>query len=368
MKTVRRLLYVDIAASVMLVALAFLSLFFIIDFVDELDSVGRHGRTIWSALGSTALEVPGHFYDLLPIAVLIGTIYSLARLAQSTEYTILRTSGLGPGRALALLAGLGVAFAALTFVTGDYLAPASERTAVLMRAHYSGGIKLDGNGAWLKDKRTTPQGERSDSINVAGATDDGALTGIRIFEFDAEGRLVTRVQAAGGKVEPDGTWRLSDVQVTDWPPPDGDQPVRLRKLATLDWPSTLGASVVAAAVLPLSTMTTLELLRYSAHLSDQEQAADQYRVRFWRKALYPFACLVMMALALPFAYLHARSGSVSLKVFGGFMLGISFVLLNNLSDHIGVLSGWTPWFAAAAPSLIYLLLSMAAFAWLVRYR
>ncbi|MDE1929275.1 MAG: LPS export ABC transporter permease LptG, partial [Burkholderiales bacterium] len=59
---------------------------------------------------------------------------------------------------------------------------------------------------------------------------------------------------------------------------------------------------------------------------------------------------------------------VSLKVFGGFMLGISFVLLNNLSDHIGVLSGWTPWFAAAAPSLIYLLLSMAAFAWLVRYR
>ena len=76
----------------------------------------------------------------------------------------------------------------------------------------------------------------------------------------------------------------------------------------------------------------------------------------------------MVALALPFAYLHARAGSVSFKVFGGIMLGISFVLLNNLAGHIGVLRSWTPWVVAATPSFIYLLLSMAAFTWLVRYR
>ena len=76
----------------------------------------------------------------------------------------------------------------------------------------------------------------------------------------------------------------------------------------------------------------------------------------------------MVALALPFAYLHARAGGVSLKVFGGIMLGISFVLLNNVAGHLGLLRDWTPWVVAAAPSLIYLLLSMAAFTWLVRYR
>jgi lipopolysaccharide export system permease protein len=78
--------------------------------------------------------------------------------------------------------------------------------------------------------------------------------------------------------------------------------------------------------------------------------------------------LVMVALALPFAYLHARAGGVSFKVFGGIMLGISFVLLNNLSGHIGLLRGWTPWVSAAAPSLMYLMLSLVAFTWLVRYR
>jgi len=75
-----------------------------------------------------------------------------------------------------------------------------------------------------------------------------------------------------------------------------------------------------------------------------------------------------MALALPFAYLHARAGGVSLKVFAGIMLGISFVLLNNMAGHLGLLRDWTPWITAAAPSALFLLVSLAAFSWLVRYR
>lgn len=370
MRTVRRLLYTDIVASVLFVALAFLSLFFFIDFVDELDGVGSRGRTAVHALLAAALELPGHLYELLPIAVLIGTIYSLARMAQSSEFTILRTGGLGPGRALGLLAVLGVAFGVLTFVTGDFLAPASERQAVLLKARFSGGIQLGGAGAWLKERRSTPEGGRSYSVNVAGATAAGALAGIRIFEFDADGRLVARTEAREGRVGDDGVWLLSGATVARWPAARGTEGtgVQIETHPSLRWPSTLSAAVVAAAVLPVSTMTTAELWRYSVHLSDQEQASQQHQIRFWRKALYPLACLVMVALALPFAYLHARAGSTSYKVFGGIMLGISFVLLNNLSGHIGMLRGWTPWVAAATPSLVYLALSMAAFGWLVRYR
>ena len=134
------------------------------------------------------------------------------------------------------------------------------------------------------------------------------------------------------------------------------------------WHSTLSADVVAAAVSPVNTMSTVELARYIVHLSDNEQAAQSHQIQFWKRALYPFACLVMVALALPFAYMHARAGGVSLKVFGGIMLGISFVLINNLASHLGLLRDWTPWIVAAAPSAFYLLLSLAAFSWLVRYR
>ncbi len=373
MRTVRRLLYRDIGWSVLFVALAFLSLFYFIDFVDELEDVGRSGYTLGHAVLRSLLELPGHFYELFPIAVLIGTIYAMARLAQSSEFTILRTAGLGPGRALALLALPGLVFALMTFVVGDFVTPYTEARAVAVKAQArgGGGLALGGAGAWLKDRRSTPDGERAVSVNVAATAGAGKLLGVRIFEFDLEGRLRSRIEAASGQVRDDGSWLLRRVHRTDWPTPQGaseGQGLHQQSLAEMRWSSALEASVVAAALLPAQTMSTVELWRYAHHLADQEQAAQRYEIQFWKKALYPLACVVMVALALPFAYLHARAGGVSFKVFGGIMLGISFVLLNNAAGHLGMLRLWTPWMVAAAPSLLYLLISMAAFAWLVRYR
>ncbi|MBK9362393.1 MAG: LPS export ABC transporter permease LptG [Rubrivivax sp.] len=369
MRTVRRLFYRDILSSVGFVAAAFLSLFFFIDFVDDLDAIGRQGRAVWHVALAALYEVPGHFYDLLPIAVLIGTIYALARMAQASEYTILRTGGLGPGRALRLLALLGVAFGALNFFVGDYLTPAAERASLLLAARFDGGRQIGGAGAWLKERRATPQGEHSLSINIGGVSPTGQLQQVRAFEFDADGRLVARITAREATVGADGSWTLIDTRVTQWPRARSEAPLVLDEpRPTLRLQSTLDAAVVAAAVLPLSSMTTFDLWRYGQHLDDQAQATQQVAIRFWKKALYPLSCLVMVALALPFAYLHARAGGVSLKVFGGIMLGIGFVLLNNLAGHLGMLRDWTPWVVAAAPSLLFLMMSLAAFAWLVRYR
>jgi lipopolysaccharide export system permease protein len=367
MKTVRRLLYRDIVSAVIFVVLAFLSLFLFIDVIDELGDVGKQGYTIGHAFAASLLEGPGNFYELFPIAVLIGTIYSMSRMAQSSEYTILRTGGLGPGRALSLLAVLGVGFGVLTFVVGDYVAPLSERESVLLKAPFK-GLKLGRAGAWLKDRRHGPDGEVNASVNVQRTGADGTLEGIRIYEFDADGRLLRRIAAPTGRVDRDATWTLHDARITHWPPDHPDARVIEESRPTYRWPSTLKPNVVAAALLPVSTMSTIDLWRYARHLSGQEQAVQRHAIQFWKKALYPLACLVMVALALPFAYLHARSGGVSLKVFGGILLGISFVLLNNLAGHLGLLRNWTPFVAAAMPSFVYLLLSMAAFTWLVRYR
>ena len=370
MKTVRRLLYRDVVWSVVFVAIAFLSLFFFIDFLDELDGVGRNGYTIWHAGLAALFELPGRLYELFPIAVLIGTIYAMARLAQSSEFTILRTGGLGPGRALQLLLTLGVVMGVLTYLVGEYVAPLGEQQAAALKSQFRGGQALGRTGAWLKEHQGTGADERNISINVQGTDAKGRMRNIRIFEHDANGALLRRVQAASARAESvngQSIWRLADVQLTEWPR-NGDTVLRERRLDTLDWPTTLAASVVAAAISPIKSMSTVDLWRYSRHLELQEQTSQRYELQFWRRAFYPLACIVMVALALPFAYLHARAGGISLRVFGGIMLGISFVLLNNVVGHLGLLRDWTPWIASALPSLLYLLMSLAAFTWLVRYR
>jgi lipopolysaccharide export system permease protein len=405
LKTVRRLLYRDIAGSVFFVSAAFLSLFFFIDFVDELSAGAKFAGALRYALLTAALRVPGHLYELAAISVLIGTIYALSRMAQASEFTILRTAGLGPGRALAMVLLPGALFGAAAFAMGEWLMPLAERQVVLLQTGRAGvGLPLGHAGAWLKDEVADEAGNdlrdqrgsgpaaRHSAINVGAAEVNGRLLRVRIFEFDRDNRLVRRIEAGQAQVDTTGLWTLTQVSVAEWPQANPDSisfnpaaptetasaqasPPTLPELTvvtqqfdSMPWRSTLIPEVVAAAVMPLHTMSIVELWRYSRHLSKQEQAAQRYEIQFWKRALYPLACIVMAALALPFAYLHARAGGVSLKVFGGIMLGISFVLLNNLAGHIGVLRDWSPWWAAASPSLVYLALSLVAFQWLVRHR
>jgi lipopolysaccharide export system permease protein len=386
MRTLRRYFYREILASVGFVALAFLGLFYFIDVVAESSSAGRGGYTVGHAALYALLMVPSHLYELAPIAVLIGGIYALARMAQSSEFTILRTAGLGPRRALKLLAGMGLGLAVLTFVVGDVVAPWATQNALMLQARFKGGPNAGQMGIWLKDRQKTPSGEHRFSVNVQRLEADGSLTDIRLYEFNENGMPLRSVRAREARIEAGNAWRLTDVEVIEWPQPDaqaakasgaladegtgGPQQAGLRRerLAQWTWPSSqLSPAVVAASTRPHS-LTTMDLARYVRHLSANAQAAQEYEIQFWKRALYPLACVVMMGLALPFAYLHARAGSMSWKVFGGIMLGISYVLLSNVSAHLGLLRNWTPWVAAASPSLIYLLLSLGAFAWLVRYR
>ena len=369
MRTVRRLLYTEIIQAVVFVAVAFLALFYFIDLVEELQDMGRNGYRLQHAVLQCLLALPGHLYDLFPIALLIGATYAMAQFAQSSEFTILRTGGLGPVRALSLLATLGVAAGLLTFVIGDTLVPLAEQQSSVLHAQFHDGSAQRG-GAWLRDSLHTSDGDRTYAVNVGRASDTNEFNDIVIYEFDDRGHLLARTRAGRATVESNGDWLMHEVRRSRFVHDAGsDQGQAVdERLPTLAWNSKLTASVVAAAVLPLKTMSTQALYAYKNHLSAHEQAGQLYEIQFWKKALYPLACLVMMSLALPFAYLHARSGGISLRVFIGIMLGISFVLVNNVSSHLGLLQGWMPWLAAAMPSLVYMLLSLAAFTWLVRYR
>ena len=367
MSTIRRFIYREVLAAVLFVTLGFLALFFFFDLVDELRWVGQSGGRyqISQALLFVALAIPSHLYELLPITVLIGTIYVMARLAQSSEFTILRTSGLGPGQALGMLLTLGAAFVLVTFAVGDYVAPWSDRAAQLVKARYLGKITTGATGAWLKEHRDG----HSYAVNVRAIGPDGAMQNVRIFEFDAAGHLAEQTQAHSARFGPGDVWTLEQVQRSSFHSRGSDEAyVEHAQLPTLAWPTRITSDMVAAAVLKPVRMATIDLFQYIRHLQDNSQAAQRYEIEFWRKVFYPLSCLVMVVLALPFAYLHFRSGSVTGYVFGGVMAGISFFLLNNVFGYAGNLQNWSPWLTAAAPGLIYSLLSLAAFGWLVLRR
>ncbi|MGI9133717.1 MAG: LPS export ABC transporter permease LptG [Rhodoferax sp.] len=368
MKTIRRFFYSEMVIAVTLVTLGFAALFFFFDVVEELQSVGRSansGYQMPQALLYVALLVPSHLYELLPITVLIGTIFVMARLARSSEFTILRTSGLGPWRALRTLLLLGAGFVLLTFAIGDYVAPLSDKTAQLLKSRYQGQISVGKTGAWLKEKQLFGHY----AVNVGALAPDASMRDVRIFEFDNQGYMVSMTQGQTAQFGSNVAWTLQQVERTEFCKNASEAQQALRtRVETFRWPTQISAEMVAAAVLRPERMGTIDLFQYMRHLQANGQTALKYEIQFWKKVFYPLSCLVMVVLALPFAYLHFRSASITSYVFGGVMAGISFVLLNNVMGDLGALRGWQPWFTAAIPGLIYSLVSLSAFLWLVLRR
>ncbi len=382
MKTIRRLIYGETLAAIALVTLGFLSLFVFFDLVDELQYLGRGSGLaaatadiyqIRHALLYVALLLPNHLYELLPISVLIGTIFVMARLAQSSEYTILRTSGLGPSRALKLLLGLGALFVLLSFVVGDYLAPASDRAAQLLKARYLNKITIGQTGAWLKERQVY----NSYVVNVKALTPDNEMQGVQIFEFDNKGRAVSTTRAPLARFADGDSWTLDKaIRIEyDVPADDGtaanatkNPQIRQKAFDRFDWRNSISAETVSVALLKPERMATIDLFNYVRHLDANGQTAQRYEIEFWKKVFYPLSCMVMVMLALPFAYLHFRSSGIAGYVFAGVMIGISFFLLNNVFGYIGNLRSWQPWLAAATPGLLYMAVSLGAFGWLVLRR
>ena len=85
-------------------------------------------------------------------------------------------------------------------------------------------------------------------------------------------------------------------------------------------------------------MSANELAVYTRHLAENRQETERFKIAFWKKLIDPLSIFVLMALALPFGYLQTRSGGVSLKIFIGIMIGVSFLLINTLFSHVGMLS------------------------------
>ena len=367
MNTLQRMIYTQVLGKVSFATTGFVGLFFFFDLADELKWIGKGpgaGYSFENALAYVLLMVPSHVYELLPITVLIGTIFVMSQFAQSSEFTIMRTSGMGPWLALRNLLSLGLAFVVLTFAIGDYLSPPSSRFAQLLRTRYLGVTYTQGvTGAWLKENQGT--GHRV--VNVLSLNSESQMGQVRIFEFDALGRLNTMIRADKALFEDTGAaWSLQNVSIDHFnSAQSGMQALKREQIPSLRWQSEMTQEMVSVALLKPERMATLDLFRYIQHLSSNNQSSQRYEIEFWKKIFYPLSCLVMVILALPFAYLHLRSTPITSVVFFGILIGISFFLMNNVFGHIGNLNAWAPWLAAATPGMIYMLISLLAFSWLV---
>ena len=394
MKILQRYFLVNISQAVAFVLIALLALIAFMDLTQELPDVGKGGYMMQHALLYVLMQVPGNMYRVMPVAAMLGTIYTMAQFAQSSEFTIMRASSMSTRMAATMLFKIGLVFVVITFIFGEVITPRTAPLAERIRLSAKGATVSSEfrSGMWTKDTvhadgaRGPVTGSRF--FNARQIRPDGQLVDVRLYEFDGSMRMRALITAASATFSGNGIWRLQDVTETQFtnsrtlPVPGsaaasgesiqsrfGQDTARVatRKLATLDLASEITPKILSVSRSDPERMSANELAVYTRHLAENRQETERFKIAFWKKLVDPLSIFVLMALALPFGYLQSRSGGISLKIFAGIMIGVSFLLINSLFSHIGILSTWPAFLTAVAPSLLFLALALAGLRWVERH-
>jgi len=398
MRTLRHYLWREIASATIFVLVALTGIFALFDLINQLGDLGRSNYEFIHALAFVGLLMPSHAYELMPIAALIGTIYALSKLAANSEFTIMRVSGMTTRRLADAVLRVGLGLVALAYVFGEIIAPPAEDLAQRFKSSAVGAAigQEFRSGVWVRDlvHGGAGQPDRMRFVNVARVNTDGTIDNWRIFEFDPQLRLRSISTATSGRYVRGQGWMLHGVVDTELPPVDAlgtaqaaqtaetpaaapaSSPAPSPAGATADthvlrererlWPSELTPAIFGVLLVQPERQSALSLVRYINHLTENHQRTDRYEIALWKKLFYPLVCVVMMALALPFAYLHVRAGTVSLKIFTGIMIGVIFYAMNKLFSHLGLINTWPPVVVAGLPAFVVLVFALGALYWVER--
>jgi lipopolysaccharide export system permease protein len=357
---------------------ALVALFLFFDVLSELGSVNAK-YTLPLALLHVLLKAPSRMVEIIPIAGLIGSIYVFAMMANQSEFTIFRVAGLDIKRSLLTLGKVSLPIVVFTLLISEVMGPYAESLSERIRMQALGSTFSSQfrSGVWVKDQLRDSDGSGPIRpgvryVNVGAIDQNDQIRQIRMYEFDPNYRLLSIRSAASGRFDNRGIWELNDISETRFTEKRSNDPLdavystQTKVIPKLSLESQVTPQILNVLLTSPEKMSIVSLGRFILHLQDNKQDLQRHSIAFWKKLIYPFIIFVMLALALPFAFMKIRSGSVGIKVFGGIMLGMSFQLFNTLFSSIGLLGALPAFFTAIFPPLVYLVLAFLALKWVAR--
>lgn len=348
MKIITRYLLKEISVNVLLIMLALITMFSFFDLIQELESLGKGSYGLEKIMLFVLLSAPGHVYEVMPVAVLVGCMYILGQFARFSELVIFRVSGISLKSITFTLLKVGLVFTIITFIVGELITPFSEKMAQRMRIKATDSVVAQDfkSGLWVKDGNSF--------VNAEDVLPDATLLNLHIYEFDKSFKLESTTSAKRGQFAKK-YWNLKDVTQTSF---DTDA-VHVTKYAEAKWQSLIRPDLLNVLLVLPEKMSAWNLYSYIKHLRLNKQKTTRYDVAIWAKMIYPLACMVMVILALPFAFIQQRATGASTKLFVGIMLGVLYQILNRVFVHLGLLNDWSPLFSAVMPTILFLIAGLA---------
>jgi lipopolysaccharide export system permease protein len=314
---------------------------------DYIELIRRSGAKLEATLGllleMAALQSPQTAQEVLPFAVLFGTMFAFWRLTRNNELVIVRAAGVSVWQFLtpAMLVALMIGIVAVTIFNPIAAAAAAafERLDARILGGSSDEMLLSNAGFWLRQSDRT-----GDQIIIHGgkiASPDLVLDNVAIFFFDNRSAFTSRIDARTARLQ-NGDWLVEDG--VRWRPDKPSEAFARWRLPTELTPHKIEQSFASP-----ETMSFWDLPGFIELLEGSGFPAQRHRLHYDVLLARPFLLCSMVLIAAIFSLRMQRRGGATLMVIGGVASGFILFVVSNIVFALGIsdkvpvaLAAWTP--------------------------
>ena len=317
---------------------------FLLDYLELLRRGGTRPQAHWGVLlEMAALKLPHTAQDVMPFAILFGTMLAFWRLTRSNELIVVRAAGVSVWQFLtpAILVALAIGIVAVTLfnpIAASFEISYEQLDSRILRSG-SDPLSLSKTGLWLRQS-DGGGGQvilHGDKLPVAGLS----LRHVSLFFLDGAARFRSRIEAGEATLE-NGAWLIEDGRrFTGGDPPEAFHDLRL--------PTDLTSSKIEESFASPDTMSFWELPGFIGLLERSGFSAQRHRLHFNVLLARPFLFCAMVLVAATFSLRMQRRGGAGLLIVSGVIAGFVLYFLSDIVFALGLsakipvlLAAWTP--------------------------
>ena len=329
MRILTRYILSEVTSHALIGGALFTFVLFMRDLGHILELVVRESASLASMAEIFLFTLPNTFTVTIPMAVLVGVLLGLSRLAADSEITAMRAAGIGVWRFVGIVAIVAVLGWGISLLNALYLAPkAAESLLELENALKTSQASFEiqprvfyedfkNYVLYVQDVRASAGASQWRGVFLADLTDPAApliLTAAQATVIDGGDQSLRMRLRNGTRHEFVGN--------------DPNQ-YAVSTFAEADLPLQIGSQEEARighADTPVLAMSASDLYQHS-----RGPGGQWYRIELYKRFAFPTSCLVLMLVGVPLGLASRRGGKSA-----GFVLTIVLVFVYYFLSSTGV--------------------------------
>ena len=311
----------------------FIAIWLIIDLSDNGPDLAKAGASLLGITKFYLVQMPQIIVTILPITLLLSTIYSLGKLSKNNEIVSMISSGLSLNKILTPIFFIGLYCSLVSLALNYEWAPESEAHKENVLMSFDGVTASAQNKQYKLNSRLYRNGENHRTWFIGSMPPNLAsskLRNVEIYQSDKNGKLIKSHYAAQAQWNhTDGSWQLMDGAIIKFNKnSENITQQKFQDLIIRDWNETPW-EIYSGNLSP----EALGIPGLTFHLkNDSEKSAKNlaaFKTHWHYRWALPLSCLVITLIASPLGIVGSRQNLTS-SATAAMIIFFLMLLLTNL--------------------------------------